>query len=171
MDIKDQANKCDAEKMSARTRKSLYSKQIKQFLGMYVKAREEGNLSKMNLEENAEKFAKKIEYLGERLSYKLYLAEMYSYIGKFNKARDILSMYDKSDLTNLEKKQYEKIENGIINHENEAIIRRLCERGKNFQEIMQECERVSTSNRVMMTPKYIKSIINQYNKEQEENER
>ncbi len=152
----------EEEKMHARTRKSLYSRQVKQFLSVYTKARKNGDLSKMCLEENADKFAQKIEYLGDRLSYKLFLAEMYSFIGRFKEAREILSWYDKEDLTISERKQYENIEKGILIEENKRMIRRLCERGKNFQEILNECEKVGTCNRVLMDFKFIKEVMNQY---------
>ena len=161
--------KDQADKMHVKTKRSLYNKQVKQFLSLYIEAKKEGNLKKMRLEENASKFAAKIEFLSDRVSYKFYLAEMYTYIGQISKARDILSEYEKDQLTKIEKQQYDNIEKEIIAQENKKTIKRMCERGKTYAEIREECERVSTGNRVHLTPQFIKDVIAEYNQEKEDN--
>ena len=165
---KEKYNETKGKQMQVRTRRQVYQKQVKEFLSKYVAAKESGNLKNMNLTENVEKFAQKISFLGERVSYRLFLAEMYSEIGKFMDAREILSFYDKSELTDLEKHQYENIEKQIIVQENRAKIRKWCLQGKNYEDISKECERIGTENRVLITPQFIKSVINEYNKEQKE---
>ena len=79
--------------------------------------------------------------------------------------KHILSWYDKDDLTDMERKHYENIEKGIIIEENKKLIKRLCEKGKNYEEILSECERVGTSNRVMMNSKFIRDVMDEYKQE------
>ena len=165
---KDKYNETKEKQMQVRTRRQVYQKQVKEFLSKYVAAKESGNLKNMNLPENVEKFAKKISFLGERVSYRLFLAEMYSEIGKFMDAREILAYYDKSELTDLEKHQYENIEKQIIIQENRAKIRKWYAQGMNYEDISKECERIGTENRVLINHKFIKSVINEYNKELKE---
>lgn len=158
--------KNEAHKMQAKTRKSLYQKQIKEFLSRYMLAKDNGTLDKMNLAENVKKFEAKLNYIGERVSYKLYLAEMYLYLEKFNKVREILSWYELENLTDMEKRQYKNIEKDIIIQENKKLIQRLCDKGKSYQEILDECEKVGTGNRIYLKPKFIKETMNDYlNKE------
>lgn len=170
---KSESTKKEEQKMHVKTKKSLYQKQIKEFLGRYREAKDKGQLDKLNLQENARKFEAKLNYIGDRISFRLYLADMYLYIGNVKKVREILSGYDFDTLTEMEKRQYKNIEDGIITQENKAIIGKLCEKGLDYQGILNECEKVPTGNRIYLKPKVIKEYMTEYlnKKSKEEKER
>ncbi len=104
--------------------------------------------TKKFVKENINEFIELNNLLGYNNSKLLHLANMYNDLGDFKRANNTLSRINKSNMSDIEERNFEIARNKAIRLENANFIKALYQKGLNDDEIFEQCEKVSSERRV-----------------------
>ena len=103
---------------------------------------------------------KNVELLGCQSSDALYLVSIYLDVGEYERAENILNVYDPKELTDIEKKNYHILKDRTKKLRNQQFIIDLYEHGLSPEQIYERCESVVSEYRVpYLDMRFISNIL------------
>lgn len=148
-----------AESKNGKSKKS--KEDIREQLKEYKLAYKNGRISKELSKKNLNRLIRKIEYLGNSIPDKLFLATVLADLERYKDAEDILSEYENETLDLYERSLYKNTKQNVIYKRNVSFISSLYYSGKSFEEIMNIAERENSEYRIGLTIPFIRNVINQ----------